>query len=340
MKNRFAAALVALFVLSTCAGPASAFEGGGRKPSEAPLVIFGQHYAGQLNNHEIDSNFVNHEVAIWKLPPVSTRDQVVVNWHALPFTHSSGFPICMALAQGIDDFNWGTVFRGVTERSCYESGPAYSLSPSGTAQTSLTIQSTDATSTYLEFYASSYQTEPIRFETYPYDFTVEAPRHYLGLSLAPTKEVPANGSISGSVTSADGSPAADGLPFTLSATWSGGGIASYTASTAGGKLNFGLALPESAAGKSVTFVASRPADASYQAVTSPKMTVQVAKAPPPPPSLCELARRHLASVNRQYSRISRHAALARGPNRRRLMNRKHRVKRTLNAARAQKEGSC
>src|SRR5258707_12716092 len=96
------------------ASQAAAFEGGGRKPSEAPLIAFGQHYTGQLNNHKDDANYTNgsNTVAIWHLPPVSSRDELVVNWHVLPFSRSgySGFPICMTVAQGIDDFSWGSTF--------------------------------------------------------------------------------------------------------------------------------------------------------------------------------------------------------------------------------------
>lgn len=181
------------------------------------------------------------------------------------------------------------------------------------------------------------------FETYPYDFTVEAPRHYIGIALSPVKEVSTNGSLTASVTAADGSPAPDGLSFTLSATWSGGGVASYTSATSGGKLSYGLALPETAAGKSVTFVAARPADAQFQAATTPKVSIQVAKAPPPPapaPSLCTLARQHRRAVGKQYLRLSRQAEGARGRHRRRLLNRKRHARRELEAARADVGVAC
>jgi hypothetical protein len=343
MRKRLAVGIAVLLALSICAVPAAAFEGGGRKPSEAAPIAFGQHYPGQLNNHASDANFGSStEVAFWHLPPLSTHDSIVVNWHVLPYTatyRSGEFPVCMILAQGLDDFNWGGIFED--RDSCHESGSTtYSVSRSGTAQTSITVQDTNATSSYLEFYAGGGETEASDFETYPYDFTVEAPRHYLGIAFSPVKEVSASGSLTANVTTADGSAAPDGLAFNLAGTWSGGGVASYTATTSGGKLTFTLALPETAAGKTVNFAASRPADAQYQAVTSAKLSVEVAKATPPPPSPCALARRHLRAVGREYLRISRHADRARGPSRRRLLNRKRRVKRNLRAARTEADTAC
>ena len=103
--------LIAAFAACT-ATSALAFEGGGRKPSEAPLVTIGQHYTGKLNNHKNDSNYGGYaEVALWKLPPLTTRDVITVDWNSAPFTKSPGsFPICLVLIEGVDDFNWGTVF--------------------------------------------------------------------------------------------------------------------------------------------------------------------------------------------------------------------------------------
>ena len=39
------------------AGSAAAFEGGGRSPSVAPLITYGQHYSGTLDNRKEDANY-------------------------------------------------------------------------------------------------------------------------------------------------------------------------------------------------------------------------------------------------------------------------------------------
>lgn len=270
MIRKLALALVCVSIAGSVAtAAAGAFEGGGRKPSEAPLIAYGQHYKGELNNHKDDANYGGYvEVALWRLPPVSTRDTITVNWHVLPYTSSSGFPICLGLAQGVDDFSWGNVFQQLYSYSCDDDGPAYEVSGSGSAQTTITIQSTDAGNSYLEFFAYGNETSPAEYETYPYDFTVEPPRHFLGLALKPKKRVYANGAISGAVTLADGLRAPDGLPFSLTVTWGSRGVATYSATTLGGGISFPLALPEDAVGERALFVVSHAADASYQAVAA------------------------------------------------------------------------
>ena len=182
MRKVITAVATILIAALGIASPAAAFEGGGRKPSEASTINWGQHYTGQLNNRKEDANYGGDaEVAFWRLPPVSTHDQVVINWHALPFTKRSGFPVYMILVQGVDDFSWGGRFAGATE---YEFSDAVNkLSASGSAQTTITIQNADATSSYLEFFALGGQSSPDQFETYPYDFSVEAPRHFLSLNF-------------------------------------------------------------------------------------------------------------------------------------------------------------
>lgn len=334
----------AICILLGIITPASAFEGGARKPSEAPLITFGQRYTGQLNNHESDANYGSYrEVALWRLPPVSTRDVVVVNWHSVPFTSDPGrFPVCMAFAQDIDDFNWGSVFGKIAENSCYEAGPLYRLSPSGTSQTTITVQETNADSTYLEFTSFSSEDNPAYFETYPYDFSVEAPRHYLGVAITPVKQVRANGILRAAVTLADGSPAPDGLPFSLTATWTGNGISTSTGATVGGTASFALALPEAAVGKRVTFVISRAADPGYQAASSTKLVIPVtAPSATAGASPCTAARRHARSLTRQYNRLKRRASLARsGPAKRRLNRRAHSVARKLRTARSEVAAAC
>jgi hypothetical protein len=346
MRRVIATILAASFVVLAVVSEASAFEGGGRKPSEAPLLAIGQHYTGQLNNHKSDANYAgSKEVAIWRLPPLTTRDIVTVDWHSVPFTHSSGFPICLVLAQGVDDYSWGSVFGSTTPLygGCDEDGPVYSVSGSGSAQTAITVQETNTNSSYLEFYSRVQEEEnPSSVETYPYDFTVEPIRHYLGVAIRAVKRVSANGSLSATATLASGSPAPDGLAFNLAVTWSGGGSASYSASSAGGAVSFPLALPETAQGKDATFVVSHPADAQYGEAVSEKLVALVAKPKPVlvTQSPCSRAKQHLRVVGRQYSRLKRHASHARGLARSRLRHRVLRVKRQLRAARAQVGSEC
>lgn len=319
---------------------AAAFDGGGRKPSEAPTVIVGQHNTGQLNNHHDDANYSgNTEVAFWRLPPVSTRDIVTVDWHSVPFTKYPGeFPICMTLVQGIDDFNWGSVFEH--RRGCESTGPVYGLPGSGTAHTEITVQETTTNSSYLEFFAYANKTNPSDYETFPYDFTVGPVLHYLGVALRSIKRVSAAGVIHATANLANGQPAPDGLPFSLSVTWPGGGVASYTGASSGGAVGFQLSLPETAYGKDATFVVSHPADGTYQAVVTPKLTVKVAKPKAPPPSPCETAESRALALKRQFKRLKSHARYASGPRKRRLARRAERVKRRLRAARREARALC
>jgi hypothetical protein len=345
MRKAIVAIAAVLVGASIVASPALAFEGGGRKPSEAPLIAVGQHYTGQLNNREADANYGGYkQVAFWRLPPLAARDVVTVSWHELPFASSSGFPVCMIMAQGIDDFNWGTVFGQTSENnSCDESGPIFSVSGSGSAQTQITAQEANSNSSYLEFRAFSNEDEAARFETYPYDFTLQPILHYLGVALSPVKRVSASGYIHASATLATGAPAPDGLGFSLAVSWPGGGTASYTATSSGGGVTFFLALPETAYGKTATFTVSHGADAQYQGATSSELEALVAKPKPPPPPAptpCQIARRHRDSLARQYGRLRAHADAAFGRKRHRLKVRARRVARSLRSARAETAKAC
>jgi hypothetical protein len=332
-------AIIALLM----AASAPAFEGGGRKPSEAPLISVGQHYTGQLNNHRDDANYSDsREVAIWRLPPVATRDVITVDWHAAPFTRSSGsFPVCLTLAQGVDDYSWGGVFGRVTEyRSCDEEGPLYPLSGSGSAKTTITVQETNSSSSYLEFFAYANESDPSDLETYPYDFTLGPILHYLAAAIPPVKRVSASGVLHATANLATGLPAPDGLSFNLAVTWPGGGVASYTGISSGGTVSFQLALPETAFGKQATFVVSHAADGTYQGVTTPKLEALVAKPKAPAPTPCALAERRALAFARQLKRLKRHAARARGPARAALRQRAKQAKRKLRAARAEVDAAC
>jgi hypothetical protein len=122
-------------------------------------------------------------------------------------------------------------------------------------------------------------------------------------------------------------------------TWPGG-VASYTGLSAGGIASFQLALPETAYGKNATFVASHPADGTYQAVSTPKLIVKVAKPKPLPPSPCEIAERRAPTLKRQFKRLKRHARRAQGAARRALRRRAARVKRKLRVAQAEADSAC
>jgi hypothetical protein len=343
MRKVIAAIAAIAIVVLTVASPASAFEGGGRSPSLAPTIAWGQHYTGQLNNHEEDANYnpgssEGEEVALWRLPSVSSHDQIVVNWHGLPFTHGSGFPVCMMLAQGITDFNWGAVFH---YGSC--SSPAgYELSGSGTAATPITVQATDTGNTYLEFWVRANRTvSSNEQETFPYDFSVEPPRHYLNVNLPAFSEVPANGVVHASVTGATGLPAPDGLIYTLTVRWREGGIAVYTAPSVGGQIAFQMALPESALKKGAGFIVSRPADGEYQAVESPAVHGKVTAAVTPPvSSACKKATAYAYALARQRHRLQAHSRRAHGIRRRKLRHRARHIGAELRAARAQVASAC
>jgi hypothetical protein len=247
----------------------------------------------------------------------------------VPFTHSPGnFPVEMLLAQGIDDFNWGSIFDSASE------GSQYHLSGSGSARTEIVVQATDSAS-YLEFYAGAYETNPTYYETYPYDFTVEPILHYLAVAIPPVTTVSANGILSATANLANGLPVPDGVTFVLSVAWSEGGIASYSGVSSGGIVNFQLALPETAWGKNVRFIVSHPADGTYQAVNSSGAHIKVTKPAPTPPSPCVLAKRRTRSLGRQLKRLKRQARSARGINRR-----AHRTKRKLHRARLKAEALC
>lgn len=325
-------------------GSASAFEGGGRAPSSAPLIAYGQHYTASLDNRKEDANSVGRAtVAFWKLPPLTTHDQVVINWQELPFAHNSEFPICMTLAQGITDFNWGSVLESSGGSYGYcEGSSTFEVTASGTAATSFTVQNSDANS-YLEFFAPATATESQKFETYPYNFTVEAPRHYLSVSIGAVEKVAANGVLHATATLATGAPAPDGLGFTLTGSWLGGTFTTSAASV-DGQITFPLALPETAWKHSVEFVATSAATAEWQAATSPKLYVEVTKPPVPVPAaepqLCTKATNRAHVLARQYHRQLKNADAARGRSRRRLFREARATGRRLDAAKAARKDAC
>jgi hypothetical protein len=333
---------VLVCVLAVGVGSASAFTGGGKKPSEAPPLSWGNHYEATLGNNKSEANYVStccgngSQVAIWHLGPLSVHDQVVVNWHELPFAHSTGFPVRMLFVENIEDFNWGSTFGR------NESG--YQVSGSGAARTEITVQNSSA-SDYLEFSSAANATGLPEFETYLYDFSVEAPRHYLGLSLGAVSKVAANGYLHATATLATGAPVPDGSGFTLTGTWPGGGVFTVGATSVAGQITFPLAVPETAFGKDVEFVATSAATSEYQAAASSKIYAEVTKppappAPPKPVDLCTPATNKAHAWARIYKRRMKNAERARGRSRRRLLHEAHIAERKFIAARAAKKAAC
>jgi hypothetical protein len=319
---------------------ASALSGGGKQPSEAPLAVWGQHYEANLGNNRTEANYApgstygNYQVAIYHLGPLSVHDQVVVNWHA-PTSPGSEFPVGLIFVENVDDFSWGAVF-GHREASSFQ------LSGSGTARSEVTVQNSSAND-YLEFYSRADATGSQDLSTYLYDFSVEAPRHYLSVSLGSVQKVAANGVLHATATLATGVPAPDGLGFTLSGNWSGGTFTT-TAASVGGQITFPLALPETAYKHSVEFVTTSAATAEWQAATSPKLYVEVTKPPVPAPAvepqICAKATNRAHVLARQYHRQLRHADAARGRNRRRLFREARATGRRLDAAKAARKAAC
>jgi hypothetical protein len=340
--------LIAVLALTMAfgVGNAAAFSGGGKSPSEAPLVNWGQHYEASLGNSRAEANYdtgsccaTPYQVAIFHLGPLSVHDQIVVNWHALPFAHTSGYPIKLFFVENVDDYSWGSTFA--------RREGTFSLSGSGTARSEITVQNSSS-GDYLEFYSEAERTNAQDFETYLYDFSVEAPRHYLSLSLGSVQKVAANGFLHATATLATGATVPDGYPFTLTGTWSGGGVFTASATSVAGQVTFPLAMPETAFGKSVEFVAASPATAEYQAVSSSKLYVEVTKppappappAPPKPVNLCKPATNKAHALARRYKRQMKNAGRLHGRHRRLLLHRAHATEREFLAARSEKKAVC
>jgi hypothetical protein len=338
--------MIAVLVSLVATSSAQAtFQGGGKKPSEAATIEWGQHYVGELDNHSENANYLDaggFEVAFWRVPAISTRDQLVVNWQSVP-TKSGYFPVYMYFVQGVNDSNWGELFE--------HRESAFELSGSGTAASAVTVQDTDAGgSSYLEFVSrAGTSVGDGGQETFQYNFTVEQPRHYLSMALPPFTEVAANGIVNASVTRSDGSAAPDGLTFGLTVRWSEGGTATYTATSAGGHVAFQLALPESVYKKSASFIGGRGADGEYQAVETPVTRAKVTEPPPPPappvvkrplPKACKKANARVRVIARLHHRTATHWHRARGVERLRLHRRARILAGKLHRAKARAKVAC
>jgi hypothetical protein len=338
MKNFLFALGIALTTSLAAAPSAVAFEGGGRQPSAAPLIAVSQHYTGQLSNRRDDANFDgNTQVAIWRLPPLSARDVLYVNWHSVPKTSSPGsYPVCMTFAQAIDDYTWGSRFEDTVGTEC-EGSAVYTLSGSGTARTAITVQESNSDSSYLEFFTSASESTPSEFEAFPYDFSIEAPLHYLGVAIRDTRRVAANGIVQATALLANGLPAPDGVPFALTVTWDGGGSASYTGTSSGGVVSFQLALPETAYDERGTFVVTHPADGTYIKASS-RLRLNIKE---PGPTPCTRAQRWELTLRHKYKRLSHRARRAHTTSQRVALHKKAaKVKRRLRTAHRRTEDLC
>ncbi len=172
--KKVAVVFVLLVSLLATSSAQATFQGGGKKPSEAATIEWGRHYVAELDNHKENANYLNaggYEVSFWRVPAVSTRDQLVVNWQSVP-TKSGSFPVYMYFVQGVNDSNGGELFE--------RRESAFELSGSGTAASQDTETGGNS---YLEFVsrASTGVGEGTQ-ETFQYNFTVEQPRHYLSMA--------------------------------------------------------------------------------------------------------------------------------------------------------------
>jgi hypothetical protein len=292
------AAAAVLFGAALLLLPPAAGAAGGLKPSKAPLVEIGKKYFGTTAAGGGDT-----QTEYWKLPPLQAQDVVTVAWNDRDATGATR----MCLAQDIDDYNFG-------EHECDEVNSYYTYFGNesyGSARSFLEFPKTSAAS-FLKFYKRGYT---CCGDGGPYDFVIEAIQHRIGASLTTVTEIAQNGTLTGSANLTSGAPVADGMIFTLSARWKDSAkkplTALYAATSVGGTLTFPLALPASAAGKKVSFLITRPADAQYLAVKSAPLKVPVSKAGPTPEQIAAY-RSCLAKARKSARRAFKAARHMRG----------------------------
>lgn len=343
--KRIAIALAALTLIALASVPAAPAADAGRKPSAAPTVSPGQHYSGQLDDNVDHANYGTHySVDLWRLPALISHDVVTVDWHVAP--DSGGrFPVCLVLAENVDDFNWGSRFGEVGAGDfCTEEGPVYRVAGSGTARTAITAQQASANSTYLEFFAEAYN-ESAPYATYPYDFTVGSIQHYISLTFLPVPSIATTTPLAATATLTTGAPVPDGTLFNLVASWETPVNEAthqriYTAPSSSGQIVFPLNLPASAGNKTVSFTVSRPPDSQYQGVSTGTVEIPVEKVTAAASGNCAKARRKVRRVARRRKRLAHLAHRARGAKRRRLHRRTRRLRRKLRGARKRARRAC
>ncbi len=298
--------------------PTPAVAAGGANIASAPIIPFGQQVFGTTVTGEYDCG----PGEFWNLS-LQPGDEAVIDWETAQEKYAHELVI---YPPGTTDFSINNA----------ESLNRYYLGENNKQEA---IFTTGSGGVFPIVFAADGCDED--HDGGPYDFTVVA-RHAILVNLKQVANLSTTSTLSASANLATGGPIPDGLAFTLTATWSRGGTASYTASSSGGNISFPLALPESAVGQSVSFVVTRPADAQFQAVKSGevKATVAVPPAPVHRESPCEKALRRVRSKQNQYRRLRAHAHYARGAARRRLLNRARRAHFGLRVAQHQEEQLC
>ncbi len=307
--------LVASGSLAVVSPPAMA-SGGGLKPSLAPAISIGTHYFGTTNHAANDGNY---EYDFWKLPPVLAADVVTLAWNDAEDRNLA----CVAV--GVDDFSWG-------ENECNGS-EAFSVTGSGSARSSIEVGAANPVA-YLEFYTCC--------TGGPYDFTVESIQHAIGVGLTKATEITPTSVLTGSANLSSGAPVPDGMAFTLTAAWitpvnKASHQRAYVATSSGGQFAFQLGLPAGAQGKSVSFTVTRAADPQYLAASSAAVEIPVSRAEP---DRCALAGRRARALASRRRQVAQRARAARGPRRRRLHRRAHRLGHKLRIARKQAADAC
>jgi hypothetical protein len=319
MTSRWRLSLLALgtlFLLALPQAPASA--AGGSSIATAPTIVFGQHTFGTTATGEYDCG----PGEFWNLA-LQPGDQATIDWGATQLDYAHGLYVYPA---GTTDFSINNV-DPLDHYYLGENGKAEAVFSSGTGGNFPLIFAAEGCDE--DHHAG------------PYDFTV-TDQHAISVALRQFIHIKPTTTLTATANLASGAPVPDGLSFTLTATWPGGGIASYSAASVGSGLTFPLTLPETAEGQKVTFIVTRAADTQYQAVKSASYEVLVSrpKVAPVQVSPCGKATRRAHAVGRQYARLKSHVRFAHGATGRRLRHQLRRIQRELRVAKTRESGAC
>lgn len=244
MKKMLIALALATAVLPVTGAHA---EGGGLKPSTAPLVQADENYSGSIR-HEGNYNR-SYSVDFWRLP-LLRRDVVTMTW-----ANAGRGAVSTCLTQGVDDFNWTEHDRRCTSSS------DFGITAGGQARVQWTANDTTPAS-FIRFYGHSETSA----KDAVYDFTVESVQHAVGVSL-PSVVIPRSGTVRAKATLTNGQPVPDGTRFSLTVAWPGGRSV-FVAPSRSGALAFAVRLPASAKGKRANMIVRRAADQNYLAASS------------------------------------------------------------------------
>ncbi|MBB4661443.1 hypothetical protein [Conexibacter arvalis] len=108
----------------------------------------------------------------------------------------------------------------------------------------------------------------------PYEFTVEAIQHWIGIGVRRTPSISRRGTFVATVSTGDNRPAPDGLRAQMTLRWDRQSRMRW-ASSRSGKLRFRMRLPRSARGKVVRLTVRRDEDSAYQASSAGPLSVRV-----------------------------------------------------------------